>query len=117
LAAYFCISGIVQRSQARGSAACTINGYLKVMLVVMEVNGMNMARLNFLFSPAAPLFDFLILQLVIWTFPEKNSPKLPDFLKKVPQGYRTFLKLSGNVIELFKNCSPKFPDFPGKKSG
>jgi len=36
---------------------------------------------------------------------------LPDFPKNTRQGYRTFLKLSGKVIELFKNSSPKLPVF------
>ena len=42
---------------------------------------------------------------------QKSSIRLSNFLKKVRQGYRTFQKLSGNIITLFQISSPKLPDF------
>jgi hypothetical protein len=45
-------------------------------------------------------FPHLILQVTLL-----DSPK------NTRQNYQTFLKLSGKVIELFKNSSPKLPDF------
>jgi hypothetical protein len=45
---------------------------------------------------------------------QKCLSRLPDFLKKVRQGYPTFLKKLAKVIELFKNCPARLPDFSEK---
>jgi hypothetical protein len=49
-------------------------------------------------------------------FFEKSPARLPDFQKKVHQSYRTFLKLSGNVIRLFENCPARLPVLKKKRS-
>jgi len=46
---------------------------------------------------------------------QKRPTTLSNFPKKGHQHYRTFLKLSGNVIDLFKKSLFEFPAFPEKK--
>jgi hypothetical protein len=48
---------------------------------------------------------------------EKNPAKSSGFPENAHQHYRTFLKLSGKVNELFEKRSLKFPAFPEKKRG
>jgi len=79
---------------------------------------MKITWLNFFyFLPDESLFYFRIFQFMTRIFPEKTQQGNRTFWKKVQQCSRTFLKLSGKVIGLFKNCSPRFEDFPEIKSG